>query len=83
MTTSSSKDGATLAERFLQKVSDDHVPISLYLSSGFQLKGYVVGFDQETLLFKHKDVHQHVMRQAIASMYPLPQSENSKEQAGE
>ena len=61
----------TIADRFLRDARDHHIAVSLYLMSGFQLKGRIVDFDHEAVLFSHKDAHQLVMRSAIASMYPL------------
>ena len=46
----------------------------MYLVNGFQLKGEIVAFDEETILFNHKNVHQLVMRSGVASMYPIPSS---------
>ena len=60
-----------LADRFLEDMRDSHQGVSLYLVSGFQLKGQIVEFDENAILFKLKDVHQLVMRTAVASMYPL------------
>jgi len=80
MSEASRKQSTTLAERFLNDARAKHWPVSLYLISGFQLKGEIVEFDQETILFNHKNVHQLVMRSAIASMYPVP---DSKQGAGE
>jgi RNA chaperone Hfq len=66
--------GNTLASRLLQEARDSHWTMSVYLVSGFQLKGEVVEFDEEAILFNHKSVHQLVMRSGIASMYPLSSS---------
>ncbi len=74
MTERTTKEIITLANRFLKDVRDTHQPVSMYLVSGFQLKGEVVEFDEETILFKHKNGHQLVMRSAVAVMYPLPKS---------
>ena len=60
-----------LAERFLRESRDARQQISLYLSNGFQLKGLVVDYDDEAILFNHKGVHQLVMRSGVSSMYPL------------
>ena len=64
----------TLAERLLEEARDSHGTMSLYLVSGFQLKGEILGFDDEAILFHHRNAHQLVMRSAVASMYPLPDS---------
>ena len=70
----------TLAERFLSDAQEAHRPVSVYLLSGFQLKGEVVKYDDGAILFKHRGVHQMVMRHAVANMYPLG---GSKGQADE
>ena len=48
--------------------------MSAYLVNGFQLKGEVLEFDEETILFKVKDACQLVMRSAVASIYPVRDS---------
>ena len=65
------KNGATLADRLLQEARDSRWSVSIYLVSGFQLKGVIVDFDEEAILFSHKNVHQLVMRSAVATMYPV------------
>ena len=65
-------ESASLADRLLEDARDHHQLMSVYLLSGFQLKGEVMEFDKDSLLFKHKDVYQLVMRPAIATMYPVP-----------
>ena len=72
MSDSGDRQGETLADRFLQDSRDSRRQVSVYLVSGFQLKGEVVEFDASSILFKNRDVHQLVMRSAVANMYPLP-----------
>ena len=72
MSQSKTKETATIADRFLKDTHDSHKPVSLYLVNGFQLKGEIQEFDEETILFKHKGVHQLIMRSAVAGMYLLP-----------
>ncbi len=64
----------TLADQFFKDALDTRQAVSMYLVNGFQLKGEVLAFDEETILFRHKDVHQLVLRSAVASMYALPGS---------
>ncbi len=61
----------TLADRLLEEVWHSGRQVSVYLVSGFQLKGEVIEFDADTVLFKHKEGGQLIMRSAIATMYPL------------
>jgi|TARA_Y100000031_G_scaffold52571_1_gene60134 host factor-I protein len=65
---------ATLADQFFRDALDTGQALSLYLVNGFQLKGQVLAFDTETILFKHKGVHQLVLRSAVATMYVIRSS---------
>ena len=69
-----------LATRLLQGARDSKWTMSVYLVNGFQLKGEVVDFDDEAILFSHKSAHQLVMRSGVASMYPLPSSEHNADE---
>ena len=69
----STADHPTLVDRFLIDMRDSHSTISIYLVSGFQLKGEVVRADSDAILFSHRGVHQLVMRSAVATMYPVRQ----------
>lgn len=80
MTEGTTKETTTLANRFLKDARDTHQPVSLYLISGYQLKGEVVEFDEETILFKRKDGHQLVMRSAVVVMYPLVRSKGGADE---
>lgn len=79
MSKRTTNEATTLANRFLTDVCETHEPVSMYLVSGFQLKGEVTAFDDDTILFKRKDMHQLVMRSAVAVMYPLSKSKNAPE----
>ena len=74
MSGGNSNVGVTMADRLLEDMRDTQRAMSTYLVNGFQLKGTVVGFDEATILIKVKEAHQLVMRSAVASMYPLPDS---------
>ena len=75
----SNNEERSLAERFLSEARASRRGISLYLLSGFQLKGEVVEVDSDTILFKHRGVHQLVMRSAVATMYPVPTSNQAND----
>jgi len=66
------KASETLADQFFGNALNTGQAVSMFLINGFQLKGEVLAFDKEAILFKHKDAHQLVLRSAVASMYPLP-----------
>jgi host factor-I protein len=69
-----------LTDRYLAEAREGGLPSSLYLVNGFQLKGEVMEFDDESVLFKHKGVHQLVMRSAVASMYPLAKTRQGEDE---
>ncbi len=77
MSKRTTNEATTLANRFLTDVCETHEQVSMYLVSGFQLKGEVTAFDDDTILFKRKNMHQIVMRSAVAVMYPLSKSKDA------
>ncbi len=79
MTNSRKGNGGSLADRLLTQAQGGHWQVSVYLNSGFQLKGEIVDFDDEGVLVAHKSVNQLVMRSGIASMYPLPGADSAAE----
>lgn len=80
MSDTKDKEIMTLAARFLQDARATHRPVSLYLASGFQLKGEIVEFDQETILVNHKNFYQLVLRSAVTSMFPVPDSKQDADE---
>ena len=72
MSETSNGEHTSIADRFLRDARGANRIVSIYLVNGFQLKGEIVHADKDTILFKHKDVHQLIMRAAVASMYPIP-----------
>ena len=72
--------GATMVDRLLAEAQNTQQLVSIYLVSGFQMKGLITDFDRDTILFKHKEAHQLVMRAAVATMYPLPISKENGRQ---
>ena len=69
MPESKAAKATTLADQFFKDALDTGQALSLYLVNGFQLKGQVLAFDTETILFKHKGVNQLVLRSAVATMF--------------
>ena len=67
-------ESAKFADRLLQDMRDAQRRVSVYLVNGFQLKGEIVEFDEEAVLFKLNDFHQLVMRAAVGTMYPVADS---------
>ena len=82
------RENTRFADRFFEDARDGHKRVSVYLVNGFQLKGEVVSFDEETILFKRIPAgrasghvgHQLVRRSAVAVMYPLLKSKSQAEE---
>lgn len=65
------KAQANLQDLFLNQVRKEHIPVTVYLVSGVQLKGLVKGFDPFTLMLDSPGKPpQLVYKHAIASVVP-------------
>ncbi len=66
------KNQQNLQDMFLNMMRKDHLPITIYLISGVQLKGVVKGFDSFTILLDSPvtKIPQIVYKHAIASIVP-------------
>jgi len=79
-----SKGQVNLQDLFLNQVRKEHVPVTIYLIGGVQLKGLIKGFDSFTVLLDSPGKPtQIVYKHAIASVVPskqlyLPQSEGGE-----
>lgn len=69
-----SKSQINLQDIFLNHVRRDHIPVTIYLTSGVQLKGMVKGFDSFTILLETPGKPtQIVYKHAAASIVPAVQ----------
>jgi host factor-I protein len=66
------KQQMNLQDNFLNQVRKDSIPVTVYLISGIQLKGYVRGFDSFTVILESPGrTSQLVYKHAMASVVPL------------
>lgn len=86
-----SKSQLNLQDSFLNQVRKENIPVTLYLTSGVQLRGQVKGFDAFTvilegqgkppqLVYKHSIVSVAPMRHP-SSLMPVP-AEGAPQEAG-
>lgn len=69
-----SKGQVNLQDLFLNQVRKEHVPVTIYLVGGVQLKGLIKGFDSFTVLLDSPGKPtQIVYKHAIASVVPSKQ----------
>ena len=60
-----------LQDVFLNQVRKDHVPVTVYLTNGFQLRGMVKGFDNFTVVLDSEGKQQLVYKHAISTVSPM------------
>lgn len=64
------KQGINLQDNFLNKARRDNTSILVYLVNGYQIKGYVKGFDNYTIVLNSEDKQQLIYKHAISTIIP-------------
>lgn len=65
------KSNINLQDVFLNQVRKEHVPVTVYLTNGFQLRGLVKGFDNFTVVLDSEGKQQLVYKHAISTVSPM------------
>ena len=60
-----------LQEIFLTQVRRDRRPVTIFLMNGFQMRGYVTGFDAFTVVLTSDGKQQLIYKHAISTIVPL------------
>ena len=55
----------------LNEVRKEHVPVTLFLMNGFQMKGIVTGFDSFIVVLSSEGNQQMIYKHAISTLVPL------------
>src|SRR5438876_7106984 len=72
-----SKSQLNLQDSFLNQVRKENIPVTLYLTSGVQLRGQVKGFDAFTVILEGQGKPpQLVYKHSIVSVAPQRHSAN-------
>ncbi|HBW26777.1 MAG TPA: RNA chaperone Hfq [Hungateiclostridium thermocellum] len=66
-----SKNNINLQDVFLNQVRKEHIPVTVYLTNGFQLKGTVKGFDNFTVVLDSEGRQQLIYKHAISTISPM------------
>lgn len=64
------KTTINLQDVFINQVRKEHVPVTIYLTNGFQLRGQVKGFDNFTVVLDSEGKQQLVYKHAISTISP-------------
>jgi len=60
-----------LQDLFLNQLRKDGTPITIFLLNGYQIKGYVRGFDNFTVVMDSDGKQQLIYKHAISTIVPL------------
>lgn len=60
-----------LQDTFLNQARTNKIPVNLYLTNGYQLKGYITGFDQFIIMLDIGSKQNVVYKHAISTIVPL------------
>jgi host factor-I protein len=60
-----------LQDVFLNQVRKEHIPVTVYLTNGFQLRGMIKGFDNFTVVLDSEGKQQLVYKHAISTVSPM------------
>lgn len=64
------KNNINLQDVFLNQVRKESISITIYLVNGFQLKGFVKGFDNYTIVLDSDGKQQLIYKHAISTIAP-------------
>lgn len=64
------KPQINLQDFFLNQVRKDNTMVVIFLINGFQIKGYVKGFDNFTVILDSEGKQQMVYKHAISTIIP-------------
>lgn len=66
-----SKVQVNLQDSFLNQLRKDNVPVTIYLVNGFQIKGFIRGFDNFTVVLDNDGKQMMVYKHALSTITPV------------
>ncbi len=60
-----------LQDVFLNQARKEHIPVTIYITNGFQFKGLVRGFDNYTVILETEGRQNLIYKHAISTITPL------------
>ena len=61
---------ANLQDIFLLRAKRDRLPVTMFLMNGFQMRGYITGFDAFTVILTSDGKQQVIYKHAISTIVP-------------
>lgn len=65
-----SKAVVNLQDAFLNQIRKENILVTVYLVNGYQIKGYVKGFDNFTVVLENEGRQQMVYKHALSTVSP-------------
>ncbi|MDR0904412.1 MAG: RNA chaperone Hfq [Ruminococcus sp.] len=60
-----------LQDVFLNQVRKEKVPVTVYLTNGFQFKGIVKGFDTYSIIVDSEGKQELIFKHAVSTIMPI------------
>ena len=64
-------DIINLQDSILKEVIRDRVPVTMFLMNGFQLRGFLTGFDSFVVVLVSDGKQQMIYKHAISTLAPM------------
>lgn len=59
-----------LQDAFLAKCRTGHVPVTMFLMNGYQIRGIITGFDAFVVVVQSEEKQQIIYKHAISTIVP-------------
>ena len=63
--------GKNYQDLILNQVRKDSMPVTVFLTSGFQIRGVIKGFDNYVIVIESESKQQMIYKHAISTIIPL------------
>ncbi|WP_339063112.1 RNA chaperone Hfq [Tepidibacillus marianensis] len=74
------KQGINIQDTFLNVARKEHIPVTIFLMNGFQLRGLIKAFDNFTIVLESEGKQQMVYKHAISTFVPSKNINLTQEQ---
>lgn len=64
------KQAINIQDTFLNQLRKEHIPVTIYLVNGYQLRGFIRGFDNFTVVIESDGKQMMVYKHAISTFTP-------------
>ena len=64
-------DTMNLQEAILKEICRERVPVTMFLMNGFQLRGFITGFDSFVVVLVSDGKQQMIYKHAISTLAPM------------